>query len=147
LNSAEFLEKVKKREYDIVLFGQNFSRNLDSFSVWHSAESGKLNFSNLTNQDVDFLVDEIRFSGAKSDVFALNQKLDEIRPALALGTPLHQIFVGKTLLGFAENFGKFRSSADRFFRAEKWHFFQKQDWNLPKNSSKIWEFLKWIFQK
>ncbi len=145
LTPDEFQTALRSRDYDIVLFGQNFSDNFDSLSTWHSSQSGELNLSNLTNKDVDFLIDEVRFSGAQTDLFTLNDKLSEILPAIPLLTPKYHLLTSEELLGFSENFGKIRSHADRFLSIENWYFHTKQDWDWPEGSSKFWGFFRWIF--
>lgn len=144
LNPAEFQKALKTRDYDIVLFGQNFSGNLDSLSTWHSSQSKELNLSNLTNQEVDFLIDEIRFSDSRSDLFSLNQKLSEIVPVIVLATPQYNLLVDHNLLGFSKNFGKIRRHAERFSEINKWHFMKKRAWDWPEDESKTTGFLKWI---
>lgn len=145
LEPNEFQEALETRNYDVVLFGQNFSQNFDSLSTWHSSQSGKFNLSNLTHEDVDFLIDEVRFSGAGSDLFALNEKLDEIIPAIVLATPKYNLLLSQELHGFSNTFGKVRSHSERFFDANKWYFFEKRDWDWPQGKSKLWGFIKWIF--
>ncbi len=145
LEPAEFQRALKTRDYDMVLFGQNFSGNLDSLSTWHSSQSGELNLSNLTNPEVDFLIDEVRFSDSRSDLFSLNQKLNEIVPVVVLATPQYNLLVDHNLLGFSKNFGKIRRHAERFAEIDKWHFSKKRDWDWPEDKSKLVGFFKWIF--
>ncbi len=145
LEPGEFQRALKTRDYDMVLFGQNFSGNLDSLSTWHSSQSGELNLSNLTNPEVDFLIDEVRFSDSRSDLFSLNQKLGEIVPVIVLATPQYNILVDHNLLGFSKNFGKIRRHAERFSEIDKWHFSKKRDWDWPEDESKFTGFFKWIF--
>ncbi len=147
LDPADFLEALKNRNYDLVLFGQNFSENFDSLSTWHSSQSGKLNLSNLTNEEIDSLIDDVRLSGGQSDLFELNKKLTDIVPAVPLAVPQYHILVGKKLLGFSEAFGKIRRHSERFYNAHEWHFFEKRDWNWEKNQWKILGFFEWIFEK
>jgi len=143
LSPADFQTALKDRDYDMVLFGQNFSDNFDTLSSWHSSQSGGLNLANLTREDIDFLIDEIRFSGAKSDYQALQDELDELKPALIFATPQYGLLVDKDLKGFADNFGTIRSLSHRFYNAHLWHFKTKLDWSLPDNISKISAFMKW----
>ena len=144
LTPDDFQTALRERDYDIVLFGQNFSENFDSLSTWHSSQSDELNLSNLTNEDVDFLIDEVRFSGTQTDIFALNEKLMEILPAIPLVTPKYNLLVSAELKGFSEYFGKIRSHADRFLGIEDWYFKEKKDWALSIGTSKISEFFRWI---
>lgn len=146
LNPAEFQRELKTRNYDLALFGQNFSGNLDSLSTWHSSQSGDLNLSNLTNSEVDFLIDEVRFSDSRSDLFALNQKLNEIIPAIVIATPQYHFLVDHNLLGFSKNFGKIRSHSERFKEIQKWHYFKKRDWDWPREKSKFTGFFRWMWE-
>ncbi len=144
LNPEEFEKALEEREYDMVLFGEDFSENFDSLSLWHSSQSGKLNLSNLTRDDVDFLIDEIRFSGAQSDLVTLNDKLLELVPAIIFSTQKYNLLISNQLHGFSETFGKIRAHADRFLGVENWYFEEELDWDWPKDKSKILGFLKWI---
>lgn len=144
LEAGEFQAALEAREYDIVLFGSDFSQNFDSLSAWHSSQSGKLNLSNLTREDVDFLIDEIRFSGAQSDFFILSQKLDELTPATIFATPEYSVLVSKDLKGFTQSFGKIRKYADRFAGVSNWYFFEEKAWDLD-GKGKIGTFLRWMF--
>ena len=145
LNPAKFQQALRERDYDLVFFGQNFSQNPDSLSSWHSSQSGKLNLANLTNPDVDYLIEEVQFSGAVSDLFTLNQKLDDIIPVIPLATPKYYLLVNHDLLGFSKTFGKIRKHSERLFGVEKWHFSQKRDWDWPKHKSKFAGYFSWLF--
>ncbi len=145
LNENKFLETLTKRDYDIVLFGQNFSQNFDTLSLWHSSQTNKLNFSNLTREDIDLAIAEIRFSGSQSDLIAFSEKLDNLRPVIIFATPKKELLVNKKLQGFNDSFGEIRSWSDRFFGISHWYFFNKKTWDIPQNKSKIIEFIKWIF--
>jgi len=146
-SNKHFQKAIHNQDYDVVFFGQNFTENYNSFAMWHSTEAGKLNLSYLTSEDVDFLVDEVRFSGAKSDLLALNDKLDGLIPAVPLATPKYELLISKELQGFSEHFGKVRSHGDRFSGIENWYLRQKRDWDWPKDKSKLWGMIKWMFTR
>ena len=145
LSPHEFKEALAERSYDMVLFGQDFSENFDSLSLWHSSQSGKLNLSNLTRDDFDFLIDEIRFHGVQDDLVEFNKKLSSLVPAMIFTTPKYSVFASKTLYGFEKTFGNIRSHSDRFSGIHKWYFDEKLDWNWPEDESKVLGFLRWIF--
>ncbi len=145
LEPENFQKTLQERDYDLVLFGQNFSNNFDMLSVWHSSQSGKFNLSNLTRDDIDFLIDEIRFSGAQLDYQALQDELDELLPALIFATPKYDLMVSKKLKGFREHHGIMRGLPHRFTHSEKWHFETKLDWDWPENQSKIAGFFVWLW--
>ncbi len=146
LPPEEFRQRMAKREYDIILFGQNFSQNFDSLSLWHSAESGKFNLSNLTNEDIDFLINEVRTTGSQTDLFTLSEKLTSLIPAIPLATPKYNLLISQELKNFSNTFGgNNRSHADRFFGIETWYFKEEIDWDLPPDTSKLGTFFRWLF--
>ncbi len=145
LEPNEFQKALKTRNYDMVLFGQNFSENFDSLSTWHSSQSGEMNLSNLTHSEVDFLINEVRFSDSRSDLFSLNQALNEIIPVIVLATPQYNLLVDHNLLGFSKNFGKIREHAERFAEIHQWHFSKERAWDWPEDESKFIGFFRWLF--
>lgn len=145
LPPQEFQEAVQTNEYDMVLFGINNADNYEGLSPWHSSQVDTINLSNLTNQKIDFMISEIRFSGSKRDLIALNHKLDQLTPSIILGTPEYNILLSKRLKGFDEGFGKIRSHAQRFSNIHTWYLEEELSWNWPQNRSKTWGFIKWIF--
>ena len=145
LTPTELQKALKNRTYDMLLFGQDFSENFDILSLWHSSQAKKLNLSNLTRDDIDFAIDDIRASGAQSDIEALHKKLKELIPEITFATPKYELLISKKLHGFSETFGKIRAHSDRFANINKWYFEKELKWNIPEKKSKIWEFIKWIF--
>jgi peptide/nickel transport system substrate-binding protein len=145
LETDELRKALEERDYDLLLFGQNFSENFDLLSPWHSSQSGKLNLSNLTRDDTDLLIEEVRFSGSRADKVELLEKLEYLVPSIIIGTPTYGFLVDKDLYGFTETFGKIRRKADRFFGVETWYFFQEKTWNIPPGKSKFWLYVQWVF--
>jgi len=135
---------LRDRLYDVVLFGQDFSRNLDNLSVWHSSQTGKLNLSNMTRDDVDFIIEEIRFSGAQVDYVQLQDRIDVLIPVIMLATPRQKLLTSPHLRGFEVNWGRIRHLADRFAPVHLWHFQEKRDWDWPIDKSKFLGFLRWL---
>lgn len=144
LSPEELQIALRDRLYDVILFGQDFSRNLDNLSVWHSSQTSQLNLANLTRDDVDFLIEEIRFSGARSDYLQLQERIDVLIPAIMLATPKQKLLVSPKLLGFDDTWGRIRHLADRFVGVEKWHFETKRDWEWPTDRSKLLGFIRWL---
>ncbi len=145
LKPADFQQALQDRDYDLVLFGQNFSENPDALSTWHSSQSGKLNLANLTNKNIDFLIEEILLTGSNSNLTELDQKLAHLVPIIPIATPKYYLLVNKNLLGFSKTFGKIRQHAERFSGINNWYFEEKKVWNLPENKSKIFAYFSWLF--
>ena len=140
----DFQTALNNRDYDLVLYGQNFTDNFDVLSLWHSSQSGQLNLANFTRDDVDFLIDEIRFSGATQDYQALQDTLDELAPVLTLATPEYQVFWASNLKGTLQNWDKIQSLPHRFANVGQWHFQTHQAWDLPDEKWPIYWFFRWL---
>ncbi len=145
LEPQAFQKALSERTYDVVLYGQNFSNNADVLSVWHSSQTGRFNLSNLTREDVDFLIHEIRFSGADVDYQALQNKLDELHIIKVLGTPKYGLLVGKDLQNMDGQWASIWSFSDRFYNIYDWYFNETKDWDLKPHQSKYMEFILWLW--
>lgn len=57
-----FNERLKKRDYDLLLAGQSLGYNLDTFAFWHSSQASAngLNLSNYKSFAADSLIERIR---------------------------------------------------------------------------------------
>lgn len=110
---------LKKREYDMVLIGQNLGYNNDSFAFWHSSKRGEngLNLSQLRSFRVDSILGDLRRifdSGRKKARLAdLEQALSDETPALFLYTPLYSFALDRTVTGFTPP-AQYAFPGDRF---------------------------------
>lgn len=146
LSDIEFQQALQDKTYDVVFFGQNFSYNFDSISLWHSTQANKgLNFSQLENNSIDTLIYQVQISGSRTDIIELNEALSERRPLTILGTPRYSLMYSSELKGFPESLGQIRSQAQRYFDIHTWYFETQKDWNLPPNTSKMSGFFTWLF--
>lgn len=58
---AAFEEKISKRDYDLLLYGQSLGYNLDTYSYWHSSQANTgLNLSDYGNAKADYNIVAIR---------------------------------------------------------------------------------------
>ncbi|MBT6068677.1 hypothetical protein HOG48_02900 [Candidatus Peregrinibacteria bacterium] len=96
---------IVKRDYDLLLYGQNLGYNLDVYSFWHSSQSGKngLNLSNYANPNADSLIERIRTDfdpdGKEAKLGALAEIFIEDTPAVFLYTPSYYYMVDKQFSG------------------------------------------------
>lgn len=102
--SEPFQRKVQKREYDLLLFGQNLGYNLDTYSFWHSSQSNTgLNLSNYANAKADFNIQAIRntFEGEeeqrKNYLEALGKIIKSDMPAVFLYSPTYYFLVDERI--------------------------------------------------
>lgn len=142
---ADLQEKITKRDYDILLFGQNLGYNLDAFPFWHSsqAETG-LNLSNYRSLEADNLLVSVRTTFDERTKQELLDKLKKIiaedTPAVFLYNPTHSYMIDQAVRNV--DLGKLSSHSDRFTDLLNWYL--KEDYELTDDFSFTGVF-KWIF--
>lgn len=122
----QFNEAVMKRQYDLLLVGQNLGYNLDTYSYWHSTQATPLgqNFSNYRSFQADALIENIRtifdpeVRGEK--LAALANSLRDDVPAVFLYRPVYYYALDSKVTGVALDSLVFPS--DRFFGVGGWKF-------------------------
>ncbi len=156
-DTKEFQEKMLKRQYDVILFGQSLFDNLDSYPYWHSSQIQEredpkkmrldaFNLSQYASFDVDVLLAKIRETGEGKSRQAALASLEEIlkkdRPAIILYTPLYIFGYNQNVHGIS--IGKLALYADRFGTFAQWYVSEKREF-LP---GKSWlSFLPWILHQ
>lgn len=151
-SKREFEEKLLKRNYDILLFGQSLFDNLDSYPYWHSsqiqdrskdAKKMKLdafNLSQYTSFEADSELARIReTSNVKSRTTALAKLNNLFRkdiPAIVLYSPLYIYGGDQSIHGMTQT--SFALHADRFATSNQWYsvterqFLEGRSWlSLP----------------
>jgi ABC-type transport system substrate-binding protein len=142
---TDLQEKISKRDYDILLFGQNLGYNLDAFPFWHSsqAESG-LNLSNYRSLEADNLLVSIRNTFDERTKQELLDKLKKIiaedTPAVFLYNPTHYHMIDNSVKNV--QLGKLSSHSDRFTDLGNWYL--KENYRLKEGFS-VSGLLRWIF--
>lgn len=123
--AAELEEKIKTRDYDMLLYGQSLGYNLDTFAYWHSSqvtETG-LNLSNYINPQADFLIESIRGTFDAEEKQSLLQDLAETItadvPAVFLYTPSYYYVADTKVTGV--EFVKLLLPKDRFSNIHLWN--------------------------
>lgn len=116
---------IKPRNYDMLVFGNIYGKNLDLFSFWHSSQKfyPGLNLSVYDNKNADFLIELIRtdFDAQKriEELKELQSVIENDRPAIFLYSPSYVYVSSKTLKGFDEkNIGL---PSDRFLNVQNWY--------------------------
>jgi len=149
LESKEFAERLKKREYDLLLFGQNLGYNLDAYPYWHSSQIAKNNGYNLSEYkslQADVLIEEIR---ATHDEELRQKSLKELQevirddvPAIYIYTPTYTYAVDtKVQKAQAVNLA---TSSDRFNNIENWFIKMERHFNTDAS---WFDFFGWLADK
>jgi len=96
---------IRKREYEILLFGEALGLIPDPFPFWHSSQKGELGFNlaNYENKKADKLLEENR---ELLDVEERKEKLEQFQdilikdcPIVFLYNPNYRYFVSKNIKG------------------------------------------------
>lgn len=155
----EFQDKLLRREYDVLLFGQSLLDNLDSFSYWHSSGIQKLtgdakdlrqdayNLSQYVSPKADQLLEDVRRTGKEKErAEALAQLRDVLKqdvPAVFLYSPLYTFAQHKDILGV--ELGSLSLHSDRFLTLQKWYVKQERVFKQGKSWFSIFPWVSSLF--
>ena len=120
---------IKKRNFQILLFGEALTLNPDPFSFWDSSQADfpGNNISGYDNPKVDKILREAR---TETDLASRIKKYQEFRiivaqdtPAIFLYSPDYLYWVSKKFHGI--NIKKCNSVSDRFSQINQWYEYTK----------------------
>lgn len=156
VSKKEFEDKLTKRDYDVVLFGQSLFDNLDSYPYWHSSQIQEqadpskrridaFNLSQYTSFEADTLLARIReTSNAASREKALaelNTLWKKDIPAVILYEPISIYAHDSAVEGISID--KPSLHADRFSHLDEWFASTKRQ----MIEGKTWfGFLPWLIK-
>ncbi|MEQ1849407.1 MAG: ABC transporter substrate-binding protein [Candidatus Peribacteraceae bacterium] len=131
----EFEEKLLKRDYDVVLFGQSMFDNLDSYPYWHSSQIQEqtddqtklkldaFNLSQYASFEADALLTRIRETGnADARTKALKELSELLKrdiPAITLYSPLSVFALSNDV--HATELQHLSLHTDRFSTLSEWY--------------------------
>ena len=118
-------EVIKPRNYELLLFGNNYGKNLDPYSFWHSSQklAPGLNLSVYSNKDVDKFIDVVRtdFDPASRAIGMgqIEPVIMEDKPAVFLYSPYYLYVSNKSLKGF--DVPSIGTPSERFTLIDTWY--------------------------
>lgn len=123
--SEEFAAKLFNKDYDWVLYGQDFAYNLDAFAFWHSSQAGVggLNLANFQSVSADAILDQLRNTRDQDEQRDLLEKLNVTLKAEA---PAVFLYTQKYRFAFDNSVKNrtilpdYATTADRFFNVIDW---------------------------
>jgi len=152
----EFEDRLLKREYDILLFGQSLLDNLDSYPYWHSAGKQNLegtthelkidsyNLSQYTSLEADTLLEVIRQTDNEDErLVSLNDLREVLKndvPAIFLYSPLYTFAHHQDIRGV--DLGSLSLHSDRFLTLHNWYL---KETRIFKPNRGWLSFFGWIF--
>lgn len=108
-NTSEIRETIKKRDYELILFGNILNNPQDLYSFWHSSNRFHpgLNLSLYANKNADALMEKIRSAAdedkRKADLDKLARIIMDDSPAIFLYSPDYIYITSPKLRGFVES--------------------------------------------
>ncbi|UPA22041.1 ABC transporter substrate-binding protein [Candidatus Peribacteria bacterium] len=137
---ADFEDRLLKRDYDVLLFGQSLLDNLDSYPYWHSSGVQKVtgnrndlrldayNLSQYQSFASDSLLETIRGTANETERTNALVKLKEVLkkdvPAIFLYSPLYTFSHRDDILGI--ELGHLSLHSDRFLTLGRWYVKQER---------------------
>lgn len=119
-------EVIEKRDFDILLYGQEVGRDPDRYTYWHSTQSNPpgLNLSGFENVRADRALEEgrkdIREEERQKHYSEFQRVFSENIPAIFLHHPYMYYYVSKKVKNIGEKYTF--TYADRFLDFKLWRF-------------------------
>lgn len=155
-DKKEFQDKLTKRQYDVVLFGQSLFDNLDSYPYWHSSQAQEksdptklrldaFNISQYASFEADQLLTRIRETGDNASrakaLKELNNLWKQDIPAVVLYSPLSIYAHDDSVHGIS--IGRLSLHADRFAHIDEWYVTTEKRF---KDGVRWISFIPWLFR-
>ncbi len=137
---SEFEDRLLRRDYDVLLFGQSLLDNLDSYPYWHSSGAQRVtgdkndlrldayNLSQYRSFEADSLLENIRGTGDDKEraeaLKKLKERLKKDVPAIFLYSPLYTFAHLEEILGI--ELGHLSLHSDRFLTLYRWYVKQER---------------------
>lgn len=122
---SEIKERLKNRNYELLLYGQSLGNDPDPYPFWHSTQRVHpgLNLSSLANKQIDELIESARMdNNPEKRLLAYSefeQSLIHELPALFLYQPLYIYAVEKNIQNIKAH--HISTPSDRFNSIENWY--------------------------
>lgn len=125
LENEAFQDALFRRDYDLLIFGQNLGYNLDAYPYWHSsqAKEGGYNLSQFKNFIVDSLLEKARMQNDEEERKKTLNNIQEIIskevPAIFLYSPTYNFALSNKIQN--TTFDNLATVSDRFARISDWY--------------------------
>lgn len=156
-----FEERLLKREYDLLLFGQSLLNNLDSYPYWHSSGVQRLtdhrsdlridayNLSQYRAFSVDALLETVRGNTNEAErqkaLKDLQTSLKRDVPAVFLYSPLYTYAFREGIKGI--ELGHLSMHSDRFLTLHRWYIKEDRVFKTGKGWLSFFGWLSTLFRK
>jgi ABC-type transport system substrate-binding protein len=148
LPSDTFQQRLSKRDYDLLIFGQNLGYNLDAYPYWHSsqAKQGGYNLSQFKNFVADSLLEKARL---QKDLVQRQKTLEDLQKIISEEVPAIFLYSPTYITAFSDKiqnatFDHLATTSDRFANITEWY--AEYDRRL-KAGTNPFTFLAWILHQ
>ncbi len=157
---SAFEERLLKRDYDVLLFGQSLLDNLDSYPYWHSSGVQRItdrrsdlrldayNLSQYASFEADSLLETIRGNSSAEDRQGALSKLREVLkrdvPAIFLYSPEYTFAHRSDILGI--ELGRLSQHSDRLLTLHRWYTHQERIFQAGKGWLSFFGWMSSFFQ-
>jgi len=148
LPNDTFQQRMVKRDYDVLIFGQNLGYNLDAYPYWHSSQSkeGGYNLSQFKNFVADSLLEKARlqlnFDQRKKTLQDLQEIMSQDVPAIFLYSPTYSPALSDKIQN--ATFENLATLSDRFARISDWYANFQRQWS---KGTTPFTFFPWILKQ
>jgi ABC-type transport system substrate-binding protein len=158
---AAFEERLLKRDYDLLLFGQSLLNNLDSYPYWHSSgvqhvtenradlRLDAYNLSQYRAFSADTLLEAIRGNTTETDRQTALKDMQNILkrdvPAVFLYSPLYTYAYREGIKGV--ELGYLSMHSDRFLTLHRWYIKEDRVFKSGKGWLSFFGWLSTLFGK
>jgi len=158
---AEFEEKLLRRDYDVLLFGQSLLDNLDSYPYWHSSGVQRVtenrsdlrldayNLSQYASFEADALLETIRGKTGDAERQEALTKLSNVLkrdvPAIFMYSP--QYTYAKRTDIFGMELGNLSLHSDRFLTLYRWYTHEDRVFEAGKSWLSFFGWMSSLFRQ
>lgn len=157
---SAFEERLLKRDYDVLLFGQSLLDNLDSYPYWHSSGVQRVtenrsdlrldayNLSQYASFEADALLETIRDNSTDEERQQALTKLREVLkrdvPAIFVYSPEYTYAHRNDILGI--ELGRLSVHSDRLLTLNRWYTHQERIFQAGKGWLSFFGWMSSFFQ-
>ncbi len=98
LSANDYAETVKKRDFDLLFYGYDWSYDMDPYFFWHSSQMDKNNFSGYSDKSSDIQIEDARQILDNTERIAEYQEIYDKITSLALA----KYFDNESLIYYVE---------------------------------------------
>jgi ABC-type transport system substrate-binding protein len=143
-----FQQRLLKRDYDLLIFGQNLGYNLDAYPYWHSsqAKEGGYNLSQFKSFVADSLLEKARL---QKDLAQRKKTLEDLQEIMGKEVPALFLYSPTYITAFTDkiqnaSFENLATTSDRFANISEWY--GEYDRKLKPGTNPL-TFLSWIIRQ